>query len=514
MTVTESSRRLPVRPASAPSRLARRALRAAALLTAAGSLAPAVASAELVTALPATHYRESVGVQTHFGFVNYAYDRETTARIGAMLRELGVRHVRDDACLAKEEECVRPRARMAELKTALGPGSPEVRFLMGITREVGTHPDRAVRDADIERALTALTKPPLAGMVSAVEGTNEPDLQNKADWAQRTVADDVTIRRLLAEPRFAALAGLPYLTPPLGRPTATAALLAAGWKTAGTVPNFHPYPPSWGGPENGLDVPCQKGVLALACAKMLGTAGAPMATETGYTTAGYNFSPSWVSERAQSVYLPRLLVDNFSRGVSRSYLYELIDLRPDKLSATNGFGLWRARYSGTNLVSGGPKPAVAAIARTNARIGDLGALPRWGGLDIDFRDAAGGIVPPTSIKRSLLRRADGSYVLAMWQPQSVFNSTQWQQKDLKVADKTVTLAINSGVTGDWQATQFRPSIDGNASQSRGVKQVKVNVGADLTLVDLRSATSTDPIPGGAVTLAPNDPTQVTPPAAQ
>ncbi len=502
---------MPVRSTSASSRLSR-TVRVAAVLTVAGSIAPAAASAEFVNGLPASNYRDSIGVQTHFGFIGFAYDRDTTTRIAGMLNTLGVRQVRDDACLDKEDACARIRTRMAELKNALGPDAPEVKFLLGITREVGVFPDRAQRDADIERALTAVSKPPLSGIVNGLEQTNEPDLQNKKDWAERTVADDATIRAKLAEPRFAALAGLPLLTPPLGRATATAPLLAAGWNGKQiSTPNFHPYPPSWGGPENGLDVPCEKGATALDCVKKLSVGAAPMATETGYTTAGYAFSPSWVSERAQSVYYPRLLMDNFSRGVQRSYLYELIDLKPDMLSATNGYGLWRAKYSGTNVIAAGPKPAVASIARMNARVGDLGGLPRWGGIDVDLRNSAGGVIPTAMMKRALLRRSDGTYVLALWQPQSVWNSATFQQKFLNVPDIAVDVTMNSGITGDWQATAFRPSIDGNATQAKGVKQFKVNVGPDLTLIDLRSATSTTPIPGGPVTLAPTTASQVTPP---
>jgi hypothetical protein len=478
---------------------------------------PAGASAEIVTANPASLYRDSVGVQTHFTFTGYAYDRESIDYIGSMLKTLGVRHVRDNVCLTTDEACVRPRQRMAALRTALGPGMPDVKFMISVANEVGTHPERAQRDADITRGLTALTQPPLAGLVDGIEPSNEPDLQNRADWASTVVGDDATINRLLKTPAMASLRKLPRLTPPMGTAGSTNTLLSAFWNAwQNQVPNFHPYPPAWGGPENGLDVPCgaKTSVLtALDCVRKLAlNLNAPIATESGYSTAGYAPSPAWISEAAENVYMPRLLLDNFARGVARTYLYELIDLQPDKFSSTNGFGLWHARYSGTNVVAGGPKPAATAISRLAARIGDLGAKARYGWLDMTFTDpATGAALPASAIRRVLLRRADGSFVLALWQPKSVWNATAYAQRMIPVPDVPVKLTLTSGVKNDWQATTFRPSIDDNSSQVRNARQLTVNVGPDVTLVDLRGTNSQGAIPGGPIKIAPSDSSLIVPP---
>jgi hypothetical protein len=505
----------------APRALGRRcALLVAALASTATALAavPGGASAEIITANPASIYRDSVGVQTHFTFSGYAYDREPIDDIAAMLKTLGVRHVRDNVCLSTEPACARPRQRIAALKGALGPGMPDVKFLISVANEIGTHPERVQRDADIERGLTALTQPPLAGMIDGIEPSNEPDLQGTPGWASTVVADDVAIHRMLKQPALASLRTLPLLTPPLGIAGSTSTLLSAFWNPLQTdVPNFHPYPPAWGGPENGLDVPCgaKTSVLtALDCVRKLTiNRYAPIATETGYSTAGYAPSPAWVSEAAENVYMPRLLLDNFARGVARTYLYELIDLQPDKFSSTNGFGLWRARYAGGNVLAGGPKPAANAISRLAARIGDLGAKARYGWLDMTIADpSTGAEIPAAAVRRVLLRRADGSFVLALWQPKSVWNATAYAQRMIPVPDLPVKLTLTSGVKNDWQATTFRPSIDDNASQQlRNTKQVTVNVGPDVTLVDLRGTNSQGAIPGGPIKIAPNDSSLITPP---
>ena len=154
-------------------------------------------------------------------------------------------------------------------------------------------PDRAARNADIQRALTAASTPPLAGMVTGLEPVNEPDLKESIDWEAATLADDNTYRQLVAQPRYAALRSVEHLSPAIGHADNTPLLLRRGWSASrATVGNFHPYPPAWGGPENALDTACGTGD-ALTCAKMLGQGAKPWATESGYSTSGTAMSTNW-----------------------------------------------------------------------------------------------------------------------------------------------------------------------------------------------------------------------------
>ncbi|MFT4036002.1 MAG: hypothetical protein QM679_10560 [Patulibacter sp.] len=460
------------------------ALVAASIGTLAGALvAPASGAAAMLTARSAAAFRDSIGVQTHFGFAGYAYDTATTDELASMLRTLGIRHLRDDLCLNTEQACVRVRGRLAAMQHALGDGAPNVDLLAGYTRELASAPDRATRDSDIERALAAATTAPLASMVAALEPVNEPDLKQTAGWESATLADDDTFRRLLAEPRFAALRGVPQLSPAIGHADNTAALLAAGWSGArADIGNFHPYPPAWGGPENGLTVACGEDTV-LGCARKLGGATEPIASESGYTTAGTVLSTSWVSERAQSIYLPRLLLENFRAGVARTYLYELIDLRPSRSAAVEGYGLWRSKSSGASIVPADPKPAALAVSRMNATIGDLGTGGEAKALDVTV--AAGGhAVGDEVVRRVLLARADGSYVLALWQPQAVWSNAIFRQRDLTVSDLPIEVTIG-GAT--WTASATRPSLgDGPTGSWQRTQRLSLPVGADVTLVELRA----------------------------
>ncbi len=469
-------------------------------LGAGASVAPAAAAP--VPAQSAGAYRDSVGVQMHHSFTGYAYQTESADSLGAALRALGIRHVRDSVCLNTEQACAPIRAKLADLRDALGPGAPSVDLLLQLTQELKSEPDRADRDADIERALHAVQSAPLAGMVSGLEAVNEPDLKNNVDWQAKTLADDATTTRLLAEPRFAAARAIPRLTPAVGHATNTPLLLNAGWLgTRNYTPNFHPYPPAWGGPENGLTTPCS-GTDALGCVRQLASGGAPIASESGYTTAGGAFSQGWVSEKAQAVYLPRLLLENFSRGVARTYLYELVDLSPERTSTTNGYGLWRSRRSGSTVRAADPKPAAWAVARLHARIGDLGsAAAPTSPLDLTFR-VGGRTVDTSAVRRTLLQRADGSYALALWQPKSVFDNAYLAQRDRAVADVNVEVSIGTPRTGGWAATAFRPTRSGDAvGRVSPTSRFTAPVGADVTLIDLRSAQAPEStIPGQASAL--------------
>lgn len=488
-----------------PQTPARRTL-VAALAVATCAVAAPSANAKSVSSQSAAGFRDSVGIQMHHSFSGFASDQTSTDTLSRMLTKLGIWHIRDSVCLDTEIACVRYRGRMLELrKQAARFDLPALDFLLGITREVESHPERDVRDADIERALVALTKPPLADLVVAIEQVNEPDLQKTGNWPQVTLADYATIKAKLAEPRFASLRNLPLLSPPMGHSEATGKLLSAGWNpNEPLVPNFHPYPPAWGGPENGLRNPCLPKTTVLQCVKRLvNTKTAPWATESGYSTTGQSASMTWVSRQAQATYMPRILLDNYSQGVARTYIYELNDLNPDISSSTAGYGLYESKYLDPwSVAASRAKLAAYAIARLNARIGEAGERIGTGrhGLEFDLLDKHGKVIPETEIRTVLLRRNDGTFALNLWQPKVVWSNAQFKQRTIAVPDLEVTVKFKTGVPGGWNATQFRPSLDDGATKFAGTMKFTANVGADVSLIDLRPSKYKGAIPGGPVEL--------------
>ncbi len=95
-----------------------------------------------------------------------------------------------------------------------------------------------------------------------------------------------------------------------------------------------PYPAVYTVPEAALDAGCNGPWNVVDCARQLAGDAPPVATESGYSTAGNIFVADWVTQRAQATYELRLLLSNFKAGIARTYLYELVDLIHRRTSAT------------------------------------------------------------------------------------------------------------------------------------------------------------------------------------
>ncbi len=468
-------------------------LQATLAATVLAAMTPALASAETVQAPAASVYRDSVGVQTHLDFQGYAYAEEPIENLQAAIRDLGVRHVRDHACLDTEVVCAKVRSRLAEIGTGTYPDK-RVGLMINVMPTSRTPALRADRDALILRALRGVRDTALASLAEGVEMVNEPDLQSKV-WAPQTVADAETFNRLLATPEFESLRSIPVLAPALGRQSQTAALAAAGWKPEfADVSNVHPYPPIWGTPEAGLDTTCDQGRTIIDCAISLASSEQAIATESGYSTAGSVLTPDWVSQRAHAVYTLRLLLHNFKNGIPRTYLYELADLSAAPTDRNHGYGLMKARAGKTpgSLRLAGPKVAYQAVSRMNALIGDLGASARPGTIDLALTDPlTGAPVEADSIDRAVLRRADGSYVLALWRPEqsASWKAEAWPRIDfnyneIPVLPKLVKVGLD-GSFGGWSAKQYVPTLSASPLLTwADTSSFTLPVNDEVTLIDL------------------------------
>ncbi|MBJ7472251.1 MAG: hypothetical protein JHD16_13175, partial [Solirubrobacteraceae bacterium] len=472
--------------------LVRTALAAFALTA---SVTPVTAMAEVLPAPAASTYRDSVGVQTHLDFAGYAYAEEPIENLQTAIRELGVRHVRDHACLDTEAVCGTVRARLAQIGTGtFGPSGPRVGLMINVMPTANKPVLRADRDAAIRRALEGVRDTPLASLAEGLEMVNEPDLHVKT-WAAQTVADAATMTRLLALPEFASLRDIPVLAPALGRQTKTAELAAAGWDpNVADVSNMHPYPAIWSVPEQGLETTCDEGRNIVDCAESLAPSDAAVATESGYSTAGSALTPDWLSQRAQAIYSLRVLLHNFKAGVPRTYLYELIDLKATPVDRNHGYGLLKARMGKDSFTArmAGPKVAYQAVSRMHSVIGDLGGAAKPGSLDVTVTDALSGApVAEDQVERLVLRRADGSYVLALWQPEksAAWKPEAWPRvdfdyKELIVAPKVLKVSLD-GSQGSWSAKQYVPTLaEAPLLSWSGTSSMTLPVSDEITLLDL------------------------------
>jgi len=384
------------------------------------------------TPLSAEALVDSIGVSTHFNYLDTAYARRP--EIVARLRELGVRHVR----AAMPTPPVGPIADgLRELKAAgirgtLGTGDPNV------------DPARAVTDA-----LTVMR-----GSIAAFEGPNELDHSGDPTWPAKLRS---YMPGLQAATRSQA-PGVPLVGPSFSK----AGNNRLGLTLPGMV-NLHPYP---GGkpPEP---------VFGEALAEVAGGQGKGVVfTETGYHNAMNDAAAQPpVSEAVAAIYFPRLLVTAFGAGVKRTFVYELADERPEPALADpeEHFGLLRSDLS--------PKPAFLAIKTLIAALRlSPGPGPRSGGPDWEVR-APGDV----DVQQLRLVRGDGSHVIALWRPVSVWDTARLQPIDVPPRRVEIRFGRPARDVAVW-----RPSVSQAPVLRRALApQLSLDLGPDLTLISLR-----------------------------
>ncbi|MDQ8044956.1 MAG: hypothetical protein AAGC46_09500 [Solirubrobacteraceae bacterium] len=484
------------------------ALASASLSFAAGA---APASADVVHAPSAAAFRDSIGVQTHLDFVNYPDANSTGAQLGDALRALGVRHVRDNACRnVTAGYCDKTLAQMTAMAdTFAASGGPKVGFILNATSLVNASKNtRADRDAAILKSLTWIRDTPgIRNLTEGIEMVNEPDLRGGSGWAAQTIADAQTFERLLASPDFASLKDIPLLAPPLGHQNnATAPLLAAGWtKDLAGVSNLHAYPSVNGTPETtGIWNKCPDNgtITVLQCAQQLAPSEKTLVTEAGYSTTGDTITANWVNGDTQATYILRLLLSNFNAGIPRTYLYELSNLASSPSTQDQGFGLYYAQATGSGPVLGTPKQSGKAIANLNAEIGDLGSAAVPGDVNLTVTDpSTGAALGNDVIDKTILRRADGSYALAVWQPALSEYTNSWSSpSNITVPAKSIRVSLD-GSQGGWNATSYHPVDSNSPVQSwSNTATLDLSVNDDVTLIDLqppaglRGTTVAEPTP--------------------
>lgn len=427
------------------------------LLLLAGILAALALSSSAqgaVTAKPADAVVESIGVNTHLGYDDTPYYDFTMVR--QRLDELGIRYIRDGFSLNRGD--VYPR-----LRTLAADG---VRLNV-----IATDPLRRWQFGTIDQQLDMIESELLPALAT-IEGPNEYDIQGDPNWA--TVLRD-HVRRLHegveARPK---LAGLPIVQASITRREnmAKAGDLSA-WFDYG---NTHTYLSG--------DIPERDSIWngELAAAAANNAAGKPyQVTETGYPnsvnspTSGHQ--P--VSERASGIYIPRLFLENFRRGIVRSYSYELIDQFPDsgRGELEWSFGLLRNDFS--------KKPAALALERLIDLLSDRGAAFTPSSLEYSITGA------PASARHLLLQKSDGSFYLAVWNRVSVWSPSN--RTDLDPADVPVSISFGQPIE---LAEVYRPNTSAAAISSHAAPNgLELDLSERVTVVKLvPGATEPEPAP--------------------
>ncbi|MBV9806596.1 MAG: hypothetical protein JO286_05395 [Solirubrobacterales bacterium] len=321
---------------------------------------------------------DSVGVNIHSTYVDTAYGDRT--RVIETLRDLGVHNVRDGLIAGRPDQ--------REYDLELAQYGIRTTFIMGAP------------NADIVSGLDGSTRAFLARTAAAFEGPNEYDASGDPQWTANLRAYQQRLYRAVKDDHV--LASLPVIAPSLVNPGSPEQL--GSLDGLADMANAHPYPGALP-PEESLDM-LLPGLEDQA-------AGRPIvATEDGYTNAlATQGDHPPVSERAAAIYLPRMLLENFRRGIKRTFIYELLDEKPDPSDAARDehFGLVRNDFS--------PKPAYWAI-RTLLHVlsGPGGGHGEQPPLSLALSQ------PPAVVHHLLLAGGVGTYYLALWRPVSVWDT--------------------------------------------------------------------------------------------
>ncbi|MDQ8043352.1 MAG: hypothetical protein AAGC46_02035 [Solirubrobacteraceae bacterium] len=492
--------------------MSRRDLRAALLVCLSlFAVAPAVAQAEV--AYPAYSFTDSIGVNVHLADPGTPYynasdlSRAMTqvngpsgaAKVQMLLAALGVKHIRNDLCpTTRSAYCAKALALTRKLYADNGIKSLDAYYSTekpSLTALPG--------HAEIDKELALAADPANVNAIDGLEGTNEVDFKKLTDWAGKISDQQAYVQQQIAT-KYPQLAGKTLLNPSIA--SAAGANTLAAWKGSSVFPSWDSSPIGAvnahayffrNTPEAAISNPdggCVKGQPNwLACSNEIAPGKPIWMTETGYTSA-INTTEG-VSQVAQGTYLLRDLLENArlkaqtGQGWDRTYIYELLDSRsglgcsPSLLCSfdrESGFGLVKANY--------GVKPAYLDLQRLMSVLGDPSKSTTAASLDLSVAPA-----DQNTVRRLLFRQGDGSYVLALWRPVSVFTPSKvsWtgvsSGRDIPegtapntTADATITLP--SAMT----ATVYRPGTSAAPIDTQAASTTHtVTVHGDVVLVKLK-----------------------------
>jgi hypothetical protein len=364
------------------------------------------ANAELVAPRSAAAFRDSVGVVTHAGFGDTAYG--DWPRVVEKLDELGVRHLRDGVYgnpVDHRREWNERYYEAVELAASRG-----MRFTFGFA---GPAYDAGTMDQLLEVVAGRLRH-----AAEAIEAPNEYDrFLGGPRWASVLSSySRMLYRRVNSDP---ALRSLPVLGPSLAGAGAEAKLgNQSAFLDRG---NIHPYA--------GGESPSPAHLRAEFADAALVAGDKPVwATEAGYHNALRTDSGHpGVSESAAAVYITRTFLEHFASGIDRTFVYEAIDETPEPRlrDLEQHFGLLRHDFS--------PKPAFTALKRL---LSAVGTQPRRGPLrPLRMRLSGAG----AGVRRLVLQRGDGTYLVALWRLDSVWDPER--RRPLRVAPDSLRVRL-------------------------------------------------------------------------
>jgi|GEM_PF-2758037 len=177
----------------------------------------------------------------------------------------------------------------------------------------------------------------------------------------------------------------------------------------------HPYP-------NNGQAPGAWVARSQALPNTASSTAAAVFTETGYTT-------NQVNQDVQAKYTLDLLLDTAKEGISKTYLYELMDAyAPGSRQGDAGFGLFDS--------TGAPKEAATAIHNLSAILSDKGANAAGFQATALNYSVAGLSSNGSSMA---IEKSNGDYVIAVWAEPQIWNNSS--KSEVAAPNQTVTITL-------------------------------------------------------------------------
>ncbi len=371
----------------------------------------------------------SIGVVAHYNWPGDIYDN---ARAVDLLRNLGVRYYRVGA--------------------AAGPGNPYGNFqapwlTYNYLARHGVHADLVWDDSDFSGDPSSWNPTPdaIASGVSGIasfEGPNEKNVSCTGDraWARRQRAFMHSLRTYSRAHR--STRSIPILAPSLGNCAGIRRLYADSVELgdlsgSADVGNMHAYAGWTVIPENGALAEARAGGLSyVAAERQIIPSGPLQITEAGYGS-------DRVSNATQAKYELRLLLNAWNHGISRTYIFALIDDPTDGPPFAH-FGIVDGTYT--------PKPAYFAIKNMIAVLADPSAPfePRVLAYSLSGDTA--------NVQTTLLQKHDGTFNLCAWVAEAAGGPAQ--SVLLKLTRPAAIRAQSFDANGELTAVSVSKSADG------------------------------------------------------
>lgn len=341
---------------------------------------PASARADMMTAQRSQDMLDGIGVNTHMAYTDTAYG--DVDRVNRSLHYIGVHQVRN--LLQSQSKDPAGHIHLDRLAATC-----DCRF------------DFTAKDPRIDVVIAWLDafEAKFPGQILAVEGPNEvnhwPVDFNGVSGRDGAIAYQAALYKAVhADPK---LAGVPVYSL-----TGVAGSSAQDVSDRVDDANEHPYARNGASPSHHL-------LKELVSSHQQTAPTRPMVvTETGYPTlvghTDIKFGRDGVSQSVQARYLLDLLFDFRVAMIQKTFIYELLDEKPDP----DGKAI--ERHYGLFEFDGTPKQAANGLHGLNAILADPGAEARHFAPKPVALQVSG--VPAD--KTLLLEKSDGTYQLVLW----------------------------------------------------------------------------------------------------